>query len=133
MGVCPFGPDGSSTANFGQRKLVWLPSPSRDVVKYAIYSAPSGNSVKFLSDIDAGLLEPSVFEVADLFVFLKDLPIVPVLTDSVGVGLPDGNWQFAICSFDKTGNFSDPHQSIPLKNVKIKFTPPVVPADGGVS
>lgn len=94
-----------------------------DVGSYAVYSAPSGNSVKFLSDIDAGLIEP--IGITSIFSFLLPPPITKV-------GLPDGDWQFAVCAYDETGNFSNPHQSVEWVNVKIKMTPPRRPEWGGL-
>jgi hypothetical protein len=94
-----------------------------DVGSYAVYSAPSGNSVKFLSDIDAGLIEP--IGITSIFSFLLPPPVMKV-------GLPDGDWQFAVCAYDETGNFSNPHQSVEWVNVKIKMTPPRRPEWGGL-
>ena len=131
MGERPFGPDGTTTSDWRQRKLGWKASESPDVVKYVVYTAPSGNSAQFLEKIEAGLLEASAYDVTTTEAQLGFLPIIPILTESVGV--PDGNWQFAVCAIDTSGNFSDPHQSIEWTSVKIKLTPPHPPKGGDVA
>jgi len=128
VGERPFGPNSTTTSNFGERKLSWT-APA-DAVKFAVYAAPAGNSAKFLADIDAGLSELYVLEVSAAEAFFRDLHIIPTLTSTVG--LPDGNWQFAVCAIDIFGNFSDPHQSLTWERVKIKFTPPHSPKAGDV-
>jgi hypothetical protein len=66
-------------------------------------------------------------EVEGTEAFFDDLHLIPVLMDAVG--LPDGNWQFAVCAIDDTGNFSDPFQAQKWTFLRLKFTPPVpVPA-----
>jgi hypothetical protein len=126
VGERPFGPNSTTTSNFGERKLSW--TAPVDAIKFAVYAAPAGNSAKFLADIDAGLSELSVLEVTATEAFFRDLHIIPTLTSTVG--LPDGIWQFAVCAIDTAGNYSDPHQSFELERVKIKLTPPHPPKTG---
>lgn len=131
MGECPFGLNATGTTNSGPNRLSWTPSTSIDVVEYAVYAAPAGNSAQFLARIDAGLLEP-VDIVTDPEAFITDFGLIPILTNSVGVGLPDGNWQFVVCTIDTSGNYSDPYQSLAWVNAIMKFTPPAPPVNGGV-
>jgi hypothetical protein len=107
-------------ARIKTRTLFWDASPSTDVVGYAVYAEPAGDTT-FVSRVDAGSVTPLFPNVAETSV---------VLTDGV---IAEGDWQFAVCAQDDAGNFSDPYQNAAWVNVPLDITAPAAPTNGGVN
>jgi hypothetical protein len=82
--------------------------------------APTGNSKAFLKAVDSGEIDPLFSNIVETEVLLT----YEVLTDGI--------WQFAVCAYDKAGNFSDPYQSPKWKNVVIRTAATHSPSVGGL-
>jgi hypothetical protein len=101
------------------RRLFWSPSPSTDVVGYAVYAAPAGDTT-FIPKVDAGTVAPLFANVATSEAVLS------------GGAIPEGTWQFAVCAIDDAGNYSDPYQAATWVNVPLDLTAPQPPPSGDV-
>ena len=105
-------------ARVKQRELWWEAPPDTDITGYLVYAADPGVS-SFLTDVDAGTV--------DVFKAVQDTKC-PLGEDD----LPEGNWQFAVCSQDAAGNISDPYQHPAWKSVPLDLTAPGAPKGGGL-
>lgn len=100
------------------RELYWDAPADTDIVGYAVYSA-APDVPNFLARVDAGDIDP--------------LAEVTETSLTLGEGdLPEGNYQFAVCSKDVAGNFSDPYQHPAWQSVPLDLTPPGPPSGGGL-
>lgn len=100
------------------RELYWEAPGDTDITGYAVY-AGSPDSPSFLVDVDAGTVDP--------------LGETDKTSYPLGEGaLPEGNYQFAVCSKDTAGNFSDPYQHPAWKSVPLDLSAPNPPKGGGL-
>jgi hypothetical protein len=105
-------------ARVKERELFWDPPADTDISHYAVYSG-APDVPDFLANVDAGIVEP-----------LAE-PAEPVLRLTEGM-LEEGNYQFAVCSVDGAGNFSDPYQHPAWQSVPLDLTAPNPPSGGGL-
>jgi hypothetical protein len=100
------------------RELYWEAPADTDISGYVVYSA-APDVPNFLANVDAGQIEP-LGETAET-------------SYTLGEGaLPEGNYQFAVCSKDTAGNFSDPYQHPAWQSVPLDLTAPNPPSGGGL-
>lgn len=102
------------------RRLYWNSSASTDVSGYSVYRGPAADT-DFLAKVDAGQVTPLGTTPKETTEF--------VLTAGL---LPEGNHQFAVCSMDVNGNYSDPYQNAGWVNVPLDLTAPLPPTTGGI-
>ena len=105
-------------ARIRKRELYWDAPGDSDISGYAVYSGDPQNQ-QFLPEVDAGSVEP-----------LREVTGTSLVLDEGD--LPEGNYQFAVCSKDTAGNFSDPYQHPAWQNVPLDLTAPKPPAGGGL-
>lgn len=100
------------------REIFWEAPADTDITGYAVYSG-SPQDQNFLAEVDAGAVPP--------------LEEVTETSLQLGEGsLPEGNYQFCVCSKDAAGNFSDPYQHPAWQNVPLDLTAPNPPSGGGL-
>jgi hypothetical protein len=102
-----------------QREIFWDYPAETNLAGAAIYAGNPAVGGQFLADVDAGGIEP-IGEVS--------FPDNSYPLDS----MPDGNWQFAVCTMDEAQNFSDPYQHPGWQNVPLDQTPPGPVSGGGL-
>jgi hypothetical protein len=103
------------------RKLFWTNSTSEGVVAHTVYSGQATDT-SFLASVDAGSVAPLA---------RVEMPASELVL-AAGM-LTEGEWQFAVCSEDQNGNFSDPYQASGWRNVPLDLTAPLPPSAGGIA
>lgn len=105
-------------ARVRSRRVFWEAPADSDVNGYVFYVGDP-QSGSFLADVDAGQVEP-----------FRELTGTEII---LGEGaIDEGNYQFAVCSQDTAGNYSDPYQHPAWQNVPLDLSAPNPPTGGGL-